>query len=210
MTAFVLLAIGGIEALIMRIQLAQPNLSILPPEMYDQLFTMHGLTMIFWYASPILSGFSNYLIPLMIGSRDMAYPRLNAFSYWTFLLSAVLLYIGPCMGQAPHGGWFAYVPFTNIQYSPGHGMDFSSTSPYLSIQQVWPIHGDCPHHARDSSLPFSGLHPNQAGLSGVREPAGYRLHRSNVVTREIAVGDLFGFIYCLEKHKLGCFEMGGS
>ena len=123
-TAFILLIIGGVEALIMRIQLARPDQSILTPEMYNQLFTMHGTTMIFWYAAPILSGFSNYLIPLMIGSRDMAYPRLNAFSYWTFLLSAVLLYIAPCMGQAPHGGWFAYVPYTNIQYSPGRGMDF--------------------------------------------------------------------------------------
>jgi len=123
-TAFILLAIGGIEALIMRLQLARPDQALLPPEMYDQLFTMHGVTMIFWYASPILSGFSNYLIPLMIGARDMAYPRLNAFSYWSFLLSAILLYIGPCMGQAPHGGWFAYVPFTNIQYSPDRGMDF--------------------------------------------------------------------------------------
>jgi cytochrome c oxidase subunit I len=123
-TAFVLLIIGGVEALIMRIQLARPDQSILTPEMYNQLFTMHGTTMIFWYASPILSGFSNYLIPLMIGSRDMAYPRLNAFSYWTFLLSAILLYIAPCMGQAPHAGWFSYVPYTNIQYSPGHGLDF--------------------------------------------------------------------------------------
>ncbi len=102
--------------------------------MYDQLFTMHGVTMVFWYASPILSGFSNYLIPLMIGSRDMAYPRLNAFSYWSFLFSAVLLYIGPCMGQAPHAGWFAYVPFTDLQYSPGHGMDFYALSLiFLSI-----------------------------------------------------------------------------
>ena len=123
-TAFILLIIGGVEALIMRIQLAGPDQSVLTPEMYNQLFTMHGTTMIFWYASPILSGFSNYLIPLMIGSRDMAYPRLNAFSYWTFLLSAVLLYIAPCMGQAPHAGWFAYVPYTNIRYSPGHGLDF--------------------------------------------------------------------------------------
>lgn len=123
-TAFLLLAIGGIEALIMRIQLARPDQALLSPEMYNQLFTMHGVTMIFWYASPILSGFSNYLIPLMIGSRDMAYPRLNAFTYWSFLLSAILLYIAPCMGQAPHGGWFAYVPFTDIQYSPGRGMDF--------------------------------------------------------------------------------------
>lgn len=127
-TAFILLVIGGIEALIMRIQLARPEQSIISPEMYNQLFTMHGMTMIFWYASPILSGFSNYLIPLMIGSRDMAYPRLNAFSYWTFLLSGILLYVSPFLGQSPHAGWFAYVPYTDIQYSPGHGMDFYAMS----------------------------------------------------------------------------------
>ncbi len=123
-TAFIFLIVGGVEALIMRIQLARPDNSWLTPEMYDQIFTMHGMTMIFWYASPILSGFANYLIPLMIGARDMAFPRLNAFSYWSFLLSGILLYIAPCMGQAPHGGWFAYVPFTDVRYSPALGMDF--------------------------------------------------------------------------------------
>ena len=123
-TAFVFLVIGGIEALIMRIQLSRPDQAFLSPEMYDQIFTMHGVTMIFWYASPILSGFAIYLIPLMIGARDMAFPRLNAFTYWSFLLSGIFLYIGPCMGQAPHAGWFAYVPYTGTTYSPGYGMDF--------------------------------------------------------------------------------------
>jgi cytochrome c oxidase subunit I len=123
-TAMVLLAIGGIEALIMRIQLARPNMALLTPEMYNQLFTMHGITMIFWYASPILSGFSIFLIPLMIGARDMAYPRLNAFTYWSFLFSAVFVYIAPCMGEGPHAGWFAYAPYTSILYSPERGMDF--------------------------------------------------------------------------------------
>ena len=125
-TAMIFLLIGGVEALIMRIQLSRPDQAILPPEMYDQLFTMHGITMIFWYASPILSGFSNFVIPLMIGSRDMAYPRLNAFGYWSFLLSGILVYIAPCMGQAPHAGWFAYAPYTTAAYSAGHGMDFFS------------------------------------------------------------------------------------
>ena len=125
-TAFAFLILGGIEALIMRIQLANSDQSLLTPEAYNQLFTMHGMTMIFWYASPILSGFANYLIPLMIGARDMAYPRLNAFSYWSFLLSGVFLYISAFMGQAPHGGWFAYVPYTTLRYSPEYGMDFYS------------------------------------------------------------------------------------
>src|SRR5579884_532454 len=127
-TAMVFLLIGGVEALIMRIQLARPGQSILGPETYDQIFSMHGMTMIFWYASPILSGFSIYLIPLMIGARDLAFPRLNAFTYYAFLFSGVLLYISPFLGQSPHGGWFAYTPYTGPDYSPGWGMDFYNTS----------------------------------------------------------------------------------
>ena len=91
-TAFVFLLIGGVEALIMRIQLARPGSDLLTPEQYNQLFTMHGVTMIFLYALPMLSGFSNYLWPLMLGSRDMAFPRLNAFSYWVFLCAGLFLY----------------------------------------------------------------------------------------------------------------------
>lgn len=127
-TAMIFLVLGGCEALIMRLQLAQPNLSLLSPETYDQVFTMHGVTMIWWYAQPVLSGFSVYLVPLMIGSRDMAYPRLNAFTYWTFLLSGIFLYCSWIWGQAPHAGWFAYVPYTLTRYSPGVGMDFFSAA----------------------------------------------------------------------------------
>jgi cytochrome c oxidase subunit 1/cytochrome c oxidase subunit I+III len=127
-TAFIFLLIGGVEALLIRIQLAQPNQAVLTPEQYDQIFSMHGITMIYWYAAPILSGFANYLIPLMLGARDMAYPRTNAFSYWSFLFSGVLLYIAPLIGQAPHGGWFAYVPYTLTEYSPGFNMDFYAVS----------------------------------------------------------------------------------
>lgn len=83
---------------------------------------MHSTTMIWCY--PILGGFGNYLIPLMIGARDMAFPRLNALSYWTFLLSGLFLYGSTTIFQWPHGGWFAYVPYTNAKYSPGYGMDF--------------------------------------------------------------------------------------
>jgi cytochrome c oxidase subunit I+III len=123
-TAFVFLLLGGLEAAAMRAQLARPDSKLLSPEAYNQLFSMHGTTMIFWYASPILSGFSNYLVPLMIGARDMAFPRLNAFSYWSFLLSGLLIYASALGGVMPHGGWFAYVPYTNAQYSPGLNMDF--------------------------------------------------------------------------------------
>jgi cytochrome c oxidase subunit I len=123
-TAFVFLLLGGIEAGIMRLQLAQSNLHLLTPEQYDQLFTMHGATMIFWYAAPVLSGFSNFLWPLLIGARDMAFPRLNAYSYWTFLLSGLFLYSSVLVGQAPDGGWFAYTPLTSSQFSPGLNLDF--------------------------------------------------------------------------------------
>ena len=123
-TAFLFLFVGGLEALAMRLQLARPNGTLLSPEMYDQIFTMHGMTMIFWYASPILSGFAVFLVPLMIGARDMAFPRLNAFTYWAFLLSGVLLYIAPLLGQAPNDGWYAFAPYNTMPFSPGFGMDF--------------------------------------------------------------------------------------
>jgi cytochrome c oxidase subunit I+III len=123
-TAVTFLVVGGIEALVMRLQLAKPNAGVLTPDTYNQIFTLHGVTMIFWYASPILSGFGNYLVPLVIGARDMAFPRLNAFSYWTFLFSGLLLYVAPIVDSAPAAGWFAYVPFSGEQYSPGLGMDF--------------------------------------------------------------------------------------
>lgn len=122
-TAFAFLVIGGIEALIMRVQLAQPDLKLLSPDLYNQLFSMHGTTMMFLYALPMLSGFSNYLWPLILGSRDMAFPRLNALSYWVFLFAGLFLYSGIALGQAPNGGWFAYTPNTGIDFNPGLNID---------------------------------------------------------------------------------------
>jgi len=127
-TAMVFLILGGVEALLIRLQLWGPQGNLLTPEMYDQIFTMHALSMIFWYASPILSGFSIFLVPLLIGARDLAFPRLNAFTYWAFLFSGILLYIGPVLGQAPDAGWFAYVPYTLSRYSPSHGLDLYNVS----------------------------------------------------------------------------------
>ncbi|SFN89494.1 cytochrome c oxidase subunit I [Nitrosospira briensis] len=122
-TAFLFLLIGGIEALIMRVQLAGPDLTLLTPEQYSQLFTMHGVTMIFLYALPILSGFSNYLWPLLLGSRDMAFPRLNALSYWIFLFAGIFMYVSFPLGQAPNAGWFNYVPFSGPIYNTGPNID---------------------------------------------------------------------------------------
>jgi cytochrome c oxidase subunit I len=123
-TAFIFLALGGVEALVMRIQLAHSNLKVLSPQAYDQLFTLHGFTMIFLYAGPILSGFSNYLWPLLLGSRDMAFPRLNALSYWIFLVSGVFLYASFPLGVAPNAGWFNYVPYASLDFNPGPNIDF--------------------------------------------------------------------------------------
>jgi cytochrome c oxidase subunit 1/cytochrome c oxidase subunit I+III len=122
-TAFFFLLVGGIEALVMRLQLAGPNLTLLTPEQYNQLFTMHGVTMIFLYALPILSGFSNYLWPLMLGSRDMTFPRLNALSYWIFLFAGIFMYASFPLGQAPNAGWFNYVPYSGPIYNTGPNID---------------------------------------------------------------------------------------
>jgi cytochrome c oxidase subunit I len=122
-TAFFFLILGGIEALIIRLQLARPNLSVVTPEQYAQLFTMHGITMIFLYALPVLSGFSNYLWPLVLGSRDMAFPRLNAFSYWVFLFAGIFLYVSFPLGEAPNDGWFNYVPFSGPVFDVGPNID---------------------------------------------------------------------------------------
>jgi len=116
---------GGIEALLIRTQLAQPNEKVLSPETYDQLMTMHGVTMIFLFVIPISTGaFGNYLIPLMIGARDMAFPRMNALSYWLFLASGLFMYASVFMHAAPNAGWFDYVPLALKQYNPGRNIDF--------------------------------------------------------------------------------------
>jgi cytochrome c oxidase subunit I len=116
---------GGIEALLMRTQLSQPNEKVLSPETYDQLMTMHGVTMIFLFVIPMsLGAFGNYLVPLMIGARDMAFPRLNALSFWLFLASGLFMYASVFMHAAPNAGWFDYVPLALKQYSPGRNIDF--------------------------------------------------------------------------------------
>jgi heme/copper-type cytochrome/quinol oxidase subunit 1 len=123
-TSFGFFFIAGLMALIMRAQLARPNSSVVSAEGYNQLFTMHGTLMIFLFNTPVLVGFGNYLMPLLIGSRDMAFPRLNAFTYWVFLGSGVFMLASLLFGRAPDGGWFAYVPLTDKSFSPGLNLDF--------------------------------------------------------------------------------------
>jgi cytochrome c oxidase subunit I+III len=123
-TSFVFFVVGGIQSLVIRAQLAQSDLDLVGPEAFNQLFSMHGITMMFLFAMPMLSGFGNYFVPLMIGTRDMAFPRLNAFGYWVFLAAGIFLYSSFLAGQAPDDGWFNYVPQGSLRFSPGLNIDF--------------------------------------------------------------------------------------
>jgi cytochrome c oxidase subunit 1 len=123
-TAFFFFLLGGFEALLIRIQLSRADNNFMDPDTYNQLFTMHGTTMIFLAIMPLSSMFFNYLIPLMIGARDVAFPRLNAFSYWVFLLGGLFLNAGFLFGAAPDTGWYGYANLTSRQFSPGPNVDF--------------------------------------------------------------------------------------
>jgi cytochrome c oxidase subunit I len=123
-TAFAYFLTAGIFALFMRLQLAQPNGTVLTNATYNEIFTMHGTTMIFLVVMPFWAGLGNYLVPLMIGARDMAFPKLNALSYWLFLAGGLFMYSSFAFGRAPDAGWFAYAPLTEKMFSRGLGMDF--------------------------------------------------------------------------------------
>ena len=124
LVALLFMLIGGVEALLMRIQLAEPLNHFLSPEMYNQFFTMHGTTMIFLVGMPAVFGFAVYFTPLMIGANEMAYPRLNAFSLWMTLLGGMLLYFSFLAGGAPDAGWFNYAPLNEKNYSINAGIDY--------------------------------------------------------------------------------------
>ena len=123
-TALFFFLVGGLEAEIIRAQLGAPNRHLVSAEMYNQIFTMHGTTMIFLAIMPLSAAFFNFLIPLQIGARDVAFPRLNAFSYWVYLFGGLFISIPILFGHAPNGGWFGYVPLTTRAYSPGINIDF--------------------------------------------------------------------------------------
>jgi len=135
-TAFFFFLVGGVDALLIRTQLAQPDGKVLSPEVYNQIFTMHAVTMIFLFVMPMLTGLGNYIVPLMIGARDMAFPRLNAFGYWIVLFGGLFLTSSFLFGAAPNAGWFAYAPLTElsgpgttscgnaVMCTPGPNMDF--------------------------------------------------------------------------------------
>jgi cytochrome c oxidase subunit 1 len=123
-TAMFFFVIGGAEALLIRIQLATPNGKLLSPEVYNQVFTMHGVTMIFLVIMPLAAAFANYLLPLQIGARDVAFPRLNAVSFWLFLFGGLFLNSSWLLGGGADGGWFNYAPNSSVTFSPSHGIDF--------------------------------------------------------------------------------------
>jgi cytochrome c oxidase subunit I len=122
--AFFFFLVGGVEALLIRSQLARPGSGLLSAETYNQVFTMHGVTMIFLVVMPMAAAFANFLLPLQIGARDVAFPRMNAFSLWCFLAGGIFLNTSWFFGGGPDGGWFAYAPNTGVVFSPSHGMDF--------------------------------------------------------------------------------------
>ncbi|MCC8404453.1 cytochrome c oxidase subunit I [Paraburkholderia sp. MMS20-SJTN17] len=122
-TTFVLFLLAGVLALAMRTQLARPDNRLVGPDVYDQLFTMHGTTMMFLFAVPVMQAVAGYLIPLMIGARSVAFPRMNAYAYWMFLFGGLTLYIAFALGAGPRSGWFSYVPLAGPDYATGKGSD---------------------------------------------------------------------------------------
>ena len=123
-TAFIMLLIAGSEAGIMRAQLAQPDSTLVGPETYNRLFTMHATAMVFMVIMPLSASFFNFIVPLAIGARDVAFPRLNAFSYWVFLFGTLLMHASFLVNAVPNAGWFSYANLTGTTYSPNAGLDF--------------------------------------------------------------------------------------
>jgi len=122
-TALIFMLLGGILSLVMRVQLATPESGLITPDRYNQLFTMHGTTMMFLFAVPVMEAMAVFLVPLMIGTRAISFPRLNAFSYWIYLAGGVLLWVAFILNIGPDAGWFAYVPLSGPEYSPGKRTD---------------------------------------------------------------------------------------
>lgn len=122
-TAFVFLALGGVLALLMRLQLSEAQNALIGPDRYNQIFTMHGTTMMFLFAVPVMDAMAIYLVPLMLGTRNIAFPRLNAFSYWMYLAGGTLLWVAFVLNVGPDAGWFSYVPLAGPEFSPGKRVD---------------------------------------------------------------------------------------
>src|SRR5215213_10500377 len=122
-TAFIFFLLGGILAVLMRLQLARPENTFLGPDLYNQIFTMHGTTMMFLFAIPVMQGLGVYFVPLMVGARSIAFPRLVAFSYWMFLFGGIFLFVSFLLNAGPDVGWFSYPPLAEALYSPSKRAD---------------------------------------------------------------------------------------
>jgi cytochrome c oxidase subunit I+III len=122
-TAFLMFLAGGIEAALMRLQLSRPENALIGPDRYNQLFTVHGTTMMFLFAVPVMQAMGLYLVPLMVGARSVAFPRLNAFGYWNYVVGVLFLYVSLLLNMGPDTGWTAYVPLSGPAFSPGHRVD---------------------------------------------------------------------------------------
>ena len=123
-TALFFFIVGGLEAVLIRLQLAAPNGKVLNADLYNQMFTMHATTMVFLFVMPMAAGLANYFIPLQIGARDVAFPRINAFSFWALLFGGIFINLSWFLGGAADGGWFMYAPNSGPVFSPSHGIDF--------------------------------------------------------------------------------------
>jgi cytochrome c oxidase subunit I+III len=136
-TTFALFAAAGVAAALMRLQLARPESGLIGPDLYNQLFTVHGTTMMFLFAVPVMQAVGLYFVPLLVGTRDVAFPRLNAFGYWVFLFGSLLLWVSFFMGVGPDAGWFAYTPLSGPEYGPGKRMDvWSQTVTFTEIAAI--------------------------------------------------------------------------
>jgi cytochrome c oxidase subunit I+III len=122
-TAFVFFLLGGLNAGLMRLQLARPENGLMGPDRYDQLFTVHGTTMMFLFAVPMMTAIGLYFVPLMVGAREIAFPRLNAFGFWVYLIGGTFLYVQYFLNTGPDAGWFSYVPLSGPGFSPGKRVD---------------------------------------------------------------------------------------
>jgi len=137
LTAGTFFLLAGVSALVLRVQLAVPENTVLSPGTYDQVFTMHGLTMMFLFAVPVMQGIAGYLVPLMIGARDLAFPRLNAFGYWCYLIGGTAIWLGFVLNKAPDAGWFNYPPLSLATFSPGANIDlYAAGIPLVELSAV--------------------------------------------------------------------------
>ena len=136
-TAFVFFLLGGIEAAVIRAQLARPENRLVGPDLYNQIFSTHGTTMMFLFAVPVMTAVGLYLVPLMIGTRNVAFPRLNAFGYYVYLIGGLLLYTGLLLNSGPEAGWFSYVPLAGPEFSPGKRSDiYAQTVTFTEISAL--------------------------------------------------------------------------